>query len=140
MADVTYYGAYNQEQSDSAFYTHGYPETLASVSDGKRRLGVICVGEMRVLFPVGETENPTKDYKTLRYTSDLLDVGIDTDSKLSDFTDYWLERDFEVWVNNSWFELIDLDTEEYIEDTACHSIDEAVDACVQLLNTPEEAS
>ena len=140
MADITYYDVYNPEQSDSALYVDGASNVLASVSNGERRLGVFCVGEMRILFPEGGVENPTPDYRVLRYTSDLFEVGIDTDSKLSDFTDYWLERDFEVWVNNSWFELFDLDAEEYIEDTVYHSIEQAVDACVQILNTPEETS
>ena len=130
------------EQLDSAFYVDGFG-VLASVSNGERRLGVFCVGEMRILFPEGGVENPTPDYQTLRCTADLLDVGIDTDSKLSDFTDYWRERDFDVWVNNSWFELFDLDAEvsgEDIEGEVYHSIDEAVDACVQILNSPEETS
>lgn len=140
MADITYYDVYNPEQLDSAFYVDGTSDVLASVSNGERRIGVCCVGEMRILFPEGGVENPTADYRVLRYTSDLIEVGIDTDSKLSDFTDYWRERDFDVWVNNSWFELFDLDAEEYIDDTVCHSIEEAVDACVQILNSPEETS
>lgn len=142
MADITYYDAYHPEQLDSAFYVDGFG-VLASVSNGERRLGVFCVGEMRILFPEGGVENPTPDYRTLRCTADLLEVGIDTDSKLSDFTDYWRERDFDVWVNNSWFELFDLDAEvsgEDIEGEVYHSIDEAVDACVQILTSPEETS
>jgi hypothetical protein len=142
MADITYYDAYHPEQLDSAFYVED-SNVLASVSDGERRIGVFCVGEMRILFPEGGVENPTPDYRVLRYTSDLLEVGIDTDSKLSDFTDYWLERGFDVWVNNSWFELFDLDAEvsgEDIEGEVYHSIDEAVDACVQILTSPEETS
>jgi hypothetical protein len=142
MADITYYDTYHPEQLDSAFYVED-SNVLASVSDGERRIGVFCVGEMRILFPEGGVENPTPDYRVLRYTSDLIEVGIDTDSKLSDFADYWLERGFDVWVNNSWFELRYLDavaSGEDLEWEVYYSIDEAVDDALRILNTPEETS
>lgn len=129
MIDVTYHNAYNQEQLDSAFYVDGYGGVLASVSDGKRRLGVHCVGEMRVLHPERSV--------VLRYASDLIDAGIDTDKKLEEFTDYWLERGIEVWVNNSWFELFDFDGDDEFYDIA-HSLDEAVDDCIRILTEGEE--
>ena len=142
MADITYYDAPHPERLDSAFYMDGFG-VLASVSNGERRLGVFCVGEMRILFPEGGVENPTPDYRTLHSTSDLLEVGIDTDSKLSDFTDYWLERGFDVWRNNSWFELFDLDAEvsgEDLEWEVYYSIDEAVDDALRILTSPAEIS
>jgi hypothetical protein len=128
MITVKYHETYNKEQLDSAFFVDGLGAVVASVSDGNRSLDVRCVGEMRVLYPERSV--------VLRYASDLIEVGIDTDKKLQEFTDYWQERGIEVWANNSWFELFDFDEPEAYD--IAHSLDEAVDACIRILTTEEK--
>lgn len=65
-------------------------ESLAEVKKGDRTFYVGSNGEMRINLSTGNV---------IRYTSDLLEAGIDTDEKLSE-----LEKRLE-WVNNNWFEI-----------------------------------
>jgi hypothetical protein len=65
----------------------------------------------------------------LRYTSDLLSAGIDTDKKLS-------ELDQDVWVNNNWFEFYEPKADdEWWE--VCETLEEAIEAVKQILTDNE---
>jgi hypothetical protein len=65
----------------------------------------------------------------LRYTSDLLSAGIDTDKKLA-------ELDQDVWVNNNWFEFYEPKADdEWWE--VCETLEEAIEAVKQILTDNE---
>lgn len=85
---------------------------------------------MRLLY---YKNNDVSDYPdTLRYWNDLIAVGIDTDEKLSNYTAEMLEKNHEVWVNNSWYEICD----EYGECLEiCHELTDAIDFAVSSLLT-----
>jgi hypothetical protein len=82
---------YNSNQRDPVFYCDGHGHTwVASVKDlhSGYVANIYCNGEMRINFNDGRA----------RYTSDLLDRGIDTDEKLS-------QIDVEAWDMNPWFDI-----------------------------------
>lgn len=72
----------------------------------------------------------TGDTRILRYTSDLDEIGIDSDSKLAEMSE--LGEENWAWVHNSWFEIIDDQEPDYGE--IYHGLDEAVERAIHLYN------
>jgi hypothetical protein len=120
MYKVRYCKDYNQSRLDPAFYTDINPEWLATVEYEDRWLEAWVVGDMRIQL---DNEN------LIRYATDLLRFGIDTDEKLH-------KLDTDSWINNSWIELRDYEG-EWISDvflgTVYHDIFEAVENMKVLL-------
>ena len=116
---IEYHYTANPEQTDSAFHcwTHGW-ETLATVKAGGREFVVGSNGEMRIHAP---------DNEVWRYTDDLLSAGIDTDKKLSEFS----EANPDAWVNNNWFEFYEVDGEDSWE--VHETVEEAIEAVKEIL-------
>ena len=110
---VTYLTELNPEQTDSAFYCWGSGfEPLAEVKKGDRTFYVGSSGEMRINLPSGDI---------VRYTSDLLEKGIDTDAKLSELLE---SHD---WINNNWFEIYEEGADgEWWE--VCDTLEEGIEA------------
>lgn len=116
---VEYQHTANPEQTDSAFHCwSGDWETLAIVTAGERKFVVGSNGEMRIHAP---------DNEVWRYTDDLLSAGIDTDKKLSEFS----EANPDAWVNNNWFEFYEVDGEDSWE--VHDTIEEAIEAVKEIL-------
>ena len=123
---VEYLVEQDPQQTDSAFYcwTHGW-EVLAVVKSGDREFHIGSNGEMRINLPNGDV---------LRYTSDLLSAGIDTDKKLAEFNTAHADQD--VWVNNNWFEFYEPKADdEWWE--VCETLEEAIEAVKQILTDNE---
>jgi hypothetical protein len=119
---VEYLIEQDPQQTDSAFYcwTNGW-EVLAVVKSGDREFHIGSNGEMRINLPNGDV---------LRYTSDLLSAGIDTDIKLSEFME---KHD---WIHNNWFEIYEKDSVgEWWE--VCETLEEAIEAVKQILTDNE---
>ena len=85
--------AYRKDRQDSAFYTYGDSSTVAIITYGDRELRVLCLGEMRLIY--GD--------RTIYDVEDLISAGITNDKKLGKVSDKGGE-----WVNNSWFEIYDV--------------------------------
>lgn len=116
---VEYQYTANPEQTDSAFHCwSGDWETLAIVTAGERKFVVGSNGEMRIHAP---------DNEVWRYTDDLLSAGIDTDKKLSEFS----EANPDAWVNNNWFEFYEVDGEDSWE--VHDTVEEAIEAVKEIL-------
>lgn len=104
---------------DSSFYTNqDAPETVWQVEGNP--FFVVRNGEMRINY--GED--------ILRYTSDLLEAGIDSDEKL-----YKL-MDSGSFVNNSWYEVWSTEDTDYYSEPL-HDIDEACQYATDLQHAKE---
>lgn len=117
---ITYLTELNPEQTDSAFYCWGAGfESLAKVQKGDRTFYVGSNGEMRIDLP---------NEGVVRYTSDLLEAGIDTDKKLAEL----LEKND--WINNNWFEIYEEGADgEWWE--VCDTLEEGIEAARHALDT-----
>ena len=115
-------------QTDSAFYCRGEGyEVLAKVEHGERKFVVVSNGEMRINLTNGDV---------IRYTEDLLAMGIDTDEKFRDLVDS--PEKIDAWVNNNWFEFWEVaetgtDCWEVYE-----TVEEAVNAVLEILKEGRE--
>ena len=103
-------------RQDSSFYTNGAgPEVVWEDSDNP--FFVMRNGEMRIQY---------KD-ATLRYTSDLLEAGIDSDQKLIE-----LDEAGEIeWMNNSWYEVWSDSDPDYFSEPL-HELDLAIETAKEL--------
>jgi hypothetical protein len=121
---VVYNSYYQKDRNDPAFYTWDSPEWVATVHLDEKSLEIWSVGEMKIYL---------ENEEIIRYSDDLISNGIDTDEKLFDIPS-------EAWHNNSWLELRDYEG-EWIGDVwsghVYHDVQEAVDACLALLQEPE---
>jgi hypothetical protein len=117
---ITYLTELNPEQTDSAFYCWGTGfEALAKVQKGDRTFYVGSNGEMRIDLP---------NEGVVRYTSDLLEAGIDTDAKLSELLE---SHD---WINNNWFEIYEEGADgEWWE--VSDTLEEGIEAARHALDT-----
>jgi hypothetical protein len=113
----------NATRQDSAFHTNAPGSEV--VWDGNDRFYVYRVGEMRIHYT-----DSTGDTRILRYTSDLDELGVNTDSKLAEMSE--LGEENWTWVHNSWFEIIDDQEPDYGE--IYHGLDEAVERAIHLYN------
>lgn len=114
----------NPKQTDSAFYCWGDGcQVLAIVSKGDRTFHIVSNGEMRINLP--------DDEGVYRYTSDLLEAGIDTDEKLAEFNSKYEDQD--IWVHNNWFEMYEVDeNDEWWE--VFDNVEEGIEAAKIELN------
>jgi hypothetical protein len=103
---------------DSSFYTN--QEGAETVwNEAGKPFYVVRNGEMRINY--GD--------RVLRYTSDLLEAGIDTDKKLAELS----ESEEIEFINNSWFEVWNSkDTEYYSE--VIDELSEAIEYAKELNN------
>jgi hypothetical protein len=117
---ITYLTELNPAQTDSAFYCWGTGfEALAKVQKGDRTFYVGSNGEMRIDIP---------NEGVIRYTVDLIEAGIDTDTKLAEL----LEK--QDWINNNWFEIYEEDADgEWWE--VCDTLEEGIEAARHALDT-----
>ena len=126
---IIYTSEYKKDRQDSAFYTWDGPEWVATAYFEDKALEVWTVGEMKILLP--------NDEGYIRYTDDLINYGITNDEQLQEFSDKYSDS----WIHNSWFE-IRTTKGEWIDDGflahVYHSVEEAVDACLELMQNPEE--
>lgn len=84
-------------RNDAAFYTDSHDCFAVWVSGDVK---VYRAGEMRIHYT-----RPDGSVAVLRYTSDLDDVGIDSDDKLRS-----AEKDGLIeWIHNPWFEVVESD-------------------------------
>jgi len=120
-ARVEFSPDYQRSRQDPSFYTIDNPTWVADIHLDGRMLSVYCVGEMRIQFPY-------EDYP-ITNTSQLLESNINTDNDLFDLSDYFLDDD--IWINNSWFELVTPDRQHL--DEAFFTVDDAVNMAYNLL-------
>jgi hypothetical protein len=70
----------------------------------------------------------------LRYTQDLEAYGLDTDSKVHQFTKQMCTNlGYEVWHMNNWFEVYD---DEFPDGVVCDTLDMAIDTAKSWLEAP----
>lgn len=113
----------NATRQDSAFHTNEVGSEVVWDGDEAGRYYVYRVGEMRIHYT-----DSTGYTATLRYTSDLDELGIDTDSKLVEMSE--LGEENWNWIHNSWFEIVDDQEPDYGE--IYHELDEAVERAIHL--------
>jgi hypothetical protein len=100
-------------QQDPAFHTHGNSTYIMTVRSGDYSTDVYCDGEMRIHVwdSAQAMRNGERHTSVWRYTSDLIEAGIDTDEKLASLFD---EGRID-WVHNSWFDLYDTHSGEHLD-------------------------
>ena len=110
--DVIDYDIEREDRQDSAFYTWSDTNLVARLSYKGREFGIYCVGEMRIHY---------KD-QVIRYCNDLVEAGFTNDKELAQLEDKGGE-----WINNSWFEVYDYNSNEYTMEIY-HEVKEAIES------------
>ncbi len=110
--DVVDYDIEREDRQDSAFYTWSDTNLVARLSYKGREFGIYCVGEMRIHY---------KD-QVIRYCNDLVEAGFTNDKELAQLEDKGGE-----WINNSWFEVYDYNSDEYTMEIY-HEVKEAIES------------
>ncbi len=110
--EVVDYDIEREDRQDSAFYTWSDTNLVARLSYKGREFGIYCVGEMRIHY---------KD-QVIRYCNDLVEVGFTNDKELAQLEDKGGE-----WINNSWFEVYDYNSNEYTMEIY-HEVKEAIES------------
>jgi hypothetical protein len=110
--DVIDYDIEREDRQDSAFYTWSDTNLVARLSYKGREFGIYCVGEMRIHY---------KD-QVIRYCNDLVEAGFTNDKELAQLEDKGGE-----WINNSWFEVYDYNSDEYTMEIY-HEVKEAIES------------
>lgn len=134
---ITYRFAVPENQQDAAFHTWG-PDNgnLAVVTYKDRKLFIDCVGEMYlVMLNVSPSGEISESQDIIRYTDDLIAHGITTDEKLRWYTEITSNMGWEVWHNNSWFEVYSED-DDFGYDVH-HEFYEAVDFALANIKEDE---
>lgn len=103
---------------DSSFYTNQEGAETIWQEEGNPFF-VVRNGEMRINY--GDS--------VLRYTSDLMEAGIDTDQKLIDLMDSEVIE----FINNSWFEVWNSNETEYYSEVI-DELSEAIEHAKELNN------
>ena len=116
--------AYRKDRQDSAFYTWGDSQNVASLTYGEKEFLIVCVGEMRIHY---------KD-QVIRYCDDLINAGFTNDREL-----FKLEDKGGEWVNNSWFEVLDTTTNEYTMEVY-HTVQDAIETVASWITEEEVAN
>ena len=128
MMTITYSYPQIENQNDPAFHTDYGHSWVASVSDGTKKIDVYCDGEMRIHdYGAGNWANPKAEFTRLRYSDDLIRVGVKTDDEIFEAN----ENGRFDWVNNSWFDLYDETGEWY--DCVTHDLQDAINEATKLL-------
>ncbi len=110
--EVIDYDIEREDRQDSAFYTWSDTNLVARLSYKGREFGIYCVGEMRIHY---------KD-QVIRYCNDLVEAGFTNDKELAQLEDKGGE-----WINNSWFEVYDYNSDEYTMEIY-HEVKEAIES------------
>jgi hypothetical protein len=110
-------------RQDPAFYNWGGGSEIVWQKP-EHDFYVVRAGEMRIHYKEGDAE------ETLRYTSDLDELGIDTDKKLAEIGERLGEEGFS-WVNNSWFEIYSNEDSDFFSEPL-HELDEAIVNAIRL--------
>jgi hypothetical protein len=110
--EVVDYDIEREDRQDSAFYTWSDTNLVARLSYKGREFGIYCVGEMRIHY---------KD-QVIRYCNDLVEAGFTNDKELAQLEDKGGE-----WINNSWFEVYDYNSDEYTMEIY-HEVKEAIES------------
>jgi hypothetical protein len=110
--EVVDYDIEREDRQDSAFYTWSDTNLVARLSYKGREFGIYCVGEMRIHY---------KD-QVIRYCNDLVEAGFTNDKELAQLEDKGGE-----WINNSWFEVYDYNSNEYTMEIY-HEVKEAIES------------
>lgn len=128
---------------DSSFYCNGGLNTLVTLTNelGKT-MYVTANGEMYLSIPeVQVNEDGTTEladvHTRIRYSDDLIELGIDTDYKLNWLTKIVCEiSGFEMWHMNNWFEVFGEDEDGIADDMGevLDSLDEALEYAKAELN------
>ena len=132
---VTYNVHTDKDQQDPAFYCWGDQQVIAEVKKGERILEIWAVGEMRLNIPYENSEGTWDEvnYDIVRYTEDLEGYA-KTDQQLLDLGKKWLDRGLDIWVNNNWFEVVEI-IDGVAEDgwDVHHSLSDAIEHAVSIL-------
>jgi hypothetical protein len=133
------------KQQESAFYTMGPGNSNVVVITYKdRSVFVDCVGEMYLTIPnipahldVADNEVYNQEWEEtiIRYTDDLINYGIDTDEKLNELNKRFSDNGYQIWHNNSWFEVYS--TEDDFGYDVHHELHEAIDFAVAAIQEDE---
>lgn len=97
------------DRQDAAWYCYDYSCVVAEVTLGERTAEVLAVGEMRIHIPY-ENEDGSWDenkFDVVRYT-DELEQYAKNDAELLGLTEKWSSRGYDIWVNNNWFEVVEI--------------------------------
>lgn len=106
------------DQQDAIWFQNSI-NPIATVVYNGREASVYCVGDVRVI--IGDDE--------FRNLNDILDFGVSSDAQLFEAE----ERGDIEFLNNNWFELLDVQTDQFV-DIICHSLHEAIDAAVDYVS------
>jgi len=113
----------NPEQQTDIFYTWSHDmEVVWDEAEGNG-YKVYRAGEMRVYYT-----DPSGEEHTLRYTSDFISVGLDTDDKVAEASDSLVL----LWDNNPWFEVCHDELCMDMSDEIFGNITEAVERAIHL--------
>lgn len=133
------------KQQESAFYTMGPGNSNVAVITYKdRTVFVDCVGEMYLTLPnipadldVADNEVYNQEWEEtiIRYTDDLISFGIDTDEKLIELDKRFSANGYQIWHNNSWFEVYS-EKDDFGYDVH-HELHEAIDFAVAAIQEDE---
>jgi hypothetical protein len=82
-----------------------------------------------------EVYNQEWEETIIRYTDDLINYGIDTDEKLNELNKRFSDNGYQIWHNNSWFEVYS--KEDDFGYDVHHELDEAIDFAVAAIQEDE---
>ena len=138
MSEITidYKIAPEAGQDDSVWYCYGDTNLLATLKNNDKEFQVLAVGELRLNIPEPDIDGLLLDgmYDTVRYTDKLL-YHAKTDTELEALTKHWLSEGIDIWVNNNWFEVVEVIDGEYVDDgVVCDGYAEAIDYAKNILN------
>ena len=122
-------------QDDSAWYCYGDTNKVATVTNGVKEFQVLAVGELRLNIPEPDIDGLLLDgmYDTVRYTDALLEHA-KTDTELEALTNYWRGEGIEIWVNNNWFEIVEVVDGEYVDDgLVADGLEQAIEQAKEML-------
>jgi len=122
--EILDFDARRRDRQDSAFYTWNYSNNVAAVAYLDKEYLISCVGEMRIIY----------NDQVIRYCDDLINAGIKNDKDLSK-----IEESGGEWVNNSWFEVYDMNSGEYISE-AYHTVKDAIESAASWIIEEEKES
>jgi hypothetical protein len=142
---INYKQAVSSYCQDPAFYTNiGNSETIAEVTHKGRTLYIDRVGEMYLSIPevpaeldMADPEVYNQDWHetVIRYTDDLESFGIKTDDQLRALDERFSKNGYEIWHNNSWFEVYS-DEDDFGYDVH-HELNEAIDFAFAAIQDDE---
>ena len=142
---IKYTQAVSPYCQESAFYTYSAgSENIAEVTHKGRTLYIDRVGDMYLTIPDvpadldmadPEVYNQEWPETVIRYTDDLESFGIKTDDQLRALDERFSKNGYEIWHNNSWFEVYSQDDDFGYE--VYHELNEAIDFAFAAIQDEE---